>query len=57
MTAYNQFDEGYLSVKQAVEAIQGTHQKQETQLTAIYVEDVYKRQGIYCGDAEPIFGQ
>ena len=38
MTAYNQFDEGYLSVKQAVEAIQGTHQKQETQLTAIYVD-------------------
>lgn len=38
MTAYNQFDEGYLSVKQAVEAIQGTHQKQEAQLTAIYVD-------------------
>ncbi|MCD8169823.1 MAG: substrate-binding domain-containing protein [Clostridiales bacterium] len=38
MTAYNQFDEGYLSVKQAVEAIQGTHQKQETRLTAIYVD-------------------
>ena len=38
LTAYNQFDEGYLSVKQAVEAIQGTHQKQETQLTAIYVD-------------------
>ena len=38
MTAYNQFDEGYLSVKQAVEAIQGTHQKQETRLTTIYVD-------------------
>lgn len=38
MTAYNQFDEGYLSVKQAVEAIQGTHQKQQTRLAAIYVD-------------------
>ena len=37
LTAYNQFDEGYLSVKQAVEAIQGTRQKQNTVLEAIYV--------------------
>ena len=39
MTAYNQFDQGYLSVKQAVEAIQGTRQKQQTLLEAIYVDE------------------
>lgn len=38
MTAYNQFDEGYLSVKQAVEAIQGSHREQQIRLEAIYVD-------------------
>lgn len=38
MTAYNQFDEGYLSVKQAVEAIQGVRRKKQIRLTAIYVD-------------------
>lgn len=38
MTAYNQFDAGYLSVKQAVEAIRGAGHRQETQLTAIYLD-------------------
>lgn len=38
MTAYNQFDEGYLSVKQAVEAIQGRHRRRQLRLAAIYVD-------------------
>lgn len=38
MTAYNQFDEDILSVKQAVEAIQ-VRQKQQTMLEAIYVDE------------------
>ena len=47
MTAYNQFDEGYLSVKQAVEAIQGTHRKQQTVLEAIYVDEDRLRDKTY----------
>ena len=47
MTAYNQFDEGYLSVKQAVEAIQGTRQKQQTMLEAIYVDEDKLRDKTY----------
>ena len=47
MTAYNQFDEGYLSVKQAVEAIQGTRQKQQTMLEAIYVDEDRLRDKTY----------
>lgn len=47
LTAYNQFDEGYLSVKQAVEAIQGTRQKQNTVLEAIYVDEDKLRDKAY----------
>nr|WP_289706619.1 substrate-binding domain-containing protein [Enterocloster clostridioformis] len=47
LTAYNQFDEGYLSVKQAVEAIQGTRQKQQTMLEAIYVDEDKLRDKTY----------
>ncbi len=47
MTAYNQFDQGYLSVKQAVEAIQGTRQKQQTLLEAIYVDEDKLRDKTY----------
>ena len=47
MTAYNQFDEGYLSVKQAVEAIQGTRRKQQTVLEAIYVDEDRLRDKTY----------
>ncbi len=47
LTAYNQFDEGYLSVKQAVEAIQGTRQKQQTMLEAIYVDEDNLRDKTY----------
>lgn len=47
MTAYNRFDEGYLSVKQAVEAIQGTRQKQQTMLEAIYVDEDKLRDKTY----------
>lgn len=37
LTAYSQFDEGYLSVKRAVEAIQGSRQSQQTELPAFYI--------------------
>ena len=47
LTAYDQFDEGYLSVKQAVEAIQGTRQKQNTVLEAIYVDEDKLRDKAY----------
>lgn len=38
MTAYSQFDEGYLSVKLAVEAIRGRTQKQKIQLAPVYLD-------------------
>lgn len=47
MTAYNQFDEGYLSVKQAVDAIQGTRQKEPAVLEAIYVDEDTLRDKTY----------
>lgn len=46
LAAYNQFDMGYLSVKRAVEAIQGSRQRKQTQLDAVYVnkENMWDKQ-------------
>lgn len=38
LAAYNQFDMGYMSVKRAVEAIQGSRQRQQIQLKTVYVD-------------------
>ena len=38
LAVYSQFDEGYLSVKRAVEAIQGNWQRSQLQLDSFYIE-------------------
>ena len=35
---YNRFDEGYLSVQKAVQAIKGSRQKEEILLESYYIE-------------------
>ena len=47
MTAYNQFDQGYLSVKQAVEAIQDKGKLKHTRLEAVYVDRTRLRDKAY----------
>lgn len=38
IVTYNQFDEGYLSIKRAIEAIQGDRKKKNTSFAAVYLE-------------------
>lgn len=47
LAAYRQFDMGYLSVKRAVEAIQGSRQRQQIELEAFYIDRNHLRDKEY----------
>ena len=44
---YDQFSQGYLSIKKAVEAIHAGRQKQETLLDLVYLDQQKLASGVY----------
>ena len=47
LVTYDQFSQGYLSIKKAVEAIHGSRQKQETLLDPVYLDQQELASGAY----------
>ena len=47
LVTYDQFSQGYLSIKKAVEAIHGSRQKQETLLDVVYLDQERLKSGVY----------
>ena len=47
LVTYDQFSQGYLSIKKAVEAIHGSRQKQETLLDVVYLDQEQLKSGVY----------
>ena len=47
LVTYDQFSQGYLSIKKAVEAIHGSRQKQETLLDPVYLDQQELASGVY----------